>query len=77
MLFRSGTEPGIIHRLKKEAPGKIFHPISDSVICPNMKRTTLEKVLWALEDMEHQIEVPETIAARARRCIEEMLNVGR
>jgi quinolinate synthase len=72
-----GTEPGIIHRLKKEAPGKIFHPIADSVLCPNMKRTTLEKVLWSLEDMRHAIEVPEDIAARARRCIEEMLRVSR
>ncbi len=42
-----------------------------------MKKTTLEKVLWSLEDMTHQIEVPEEIAARARRCIEAMLNVGR
>jgi quinolinate synthase len=72
-----GTEPGIIHRLKKENPDKIFHPVSDSVICPNMKRTTLEKILWSLEDMEHAIEVPGEIAVRARRCIEAMLNVGR
>jgi quinolinate synthase len=72
-----GTEPGIIHRLQKENPGKIFHPISDTVICPNMKKTTLEKILWALEDMEHKIEVRGAIAGRARRCIEAMLNVGR
>ncbi|MCE5283189.1 MAG: quinolinate synthase NadA [Deltaproteobacteria bacterium] len=72
-----GTEPGIIHRLKKENPDKIFHPISDEVICPNMKRTTLEKVLWSLEDMQHVIEVPEPIAERARRAIETMLKVGR
>ena len=42
-----------------------------------MKKTTLEKILWSLEDMTHRIEVPEEIAARARRCIEAMLNVGR
>jgi quinolinate synthase len=72
-----GTEPGIIHRLKKENPGKIFHPMPDSVICPNMKRTTLEKILWSLEDMKHPIEVPEAVAGRARRCIEAMLNIGR
>jgi quinolinate synthase len=72
-----GTEPGIIHRLKKEAPDKIFHPISDKVICPNMKKTTLEKILWSLEDMTHRIEVPDQIAARARRSIETMLNIGR
>jgi quinolinate synthase len=72
-----GTEPGIIHRLKRENPDKIFHPISDTNLCPNMKRTTLEKILWSLEDMGHRIEVPEAIAARARRSIETMLNVGR
>jgi len=72
-----GTEPGIIHRLKKENPDKIFHPVSDSVICPNMKRTSLEKILWSLEDMTPAIEVPEEIAGRARRCIEAMLNIGR
>jgi len=72
-----GTEPGIIHRLKKENPDKIFHPISDTVICPNMKKTTLEKILWSLEDMTHRIEVPDQIAACARRSIETMLNIGR
>ncbi len=72
-----GTEPGIIHRLKKEAPDKIFHPISDTVICPNMKKTTLEKILWSLEDMTHKIEVPDEIAARARQCIQAMLAIGR
>lgn len=72
-----GTEPGIIHRLKKENPDKNFYRVSDSVVCPNMKRTSLEKVLWALEDITYAIEVPEEIAACARRCIEAMLNVGR
>jgi quinolinate synthase len=72
-----GTEPGIIHRLKKENPDKLFYPVSDSVVCPNMKRTTLEKILWVLEDMENQINVPEEIAARARRCIDAMMNVSR
>lgn len=72
-----GTEPGIIHRLKKEVPGKIFHPMPASVVCPNMKRTSLEKILWSLEDMTPAIEVPEEIAGRARRCIETMLNIGR
>ncbi|MFH1087081.1 MAG: quinolinate synthase NadA, partial [Chloroflexota bacterium] len=46
-----GTEVGIIHRLKKENPGKQFFPVYDRATCPNMKRITLEKVLWSLEDM--------------------------
>jgi quinolinate synthase len=72
-----GTEQGIIHRLKKENPGKVFHPISDVVLCPNMKKTTLEKILWSLEDMTHANEVPAEIAGRARRSIEAMLAASR
>ena len=38
-----------------------------------MKRTTLEKVLWSLEEMTFEIEGPEEIAARARDSIKKML----
>ncbi|PKN69002.1 MAG: quinolinate synthase [Deltaproteobacteria bacterium HGW-Deltaproteobacteria-12] len=68
------TELGIIHRLQRENPGKVFYPVSDRALCPNMKLTTLEKVLWSLEDMKHPIEVPEDIADRARASIERMLH---
>ena len=68
-----GTEVGIIHRLKKENPEKVFYPASEQAVCPNMKLITLEKVLWALEDMQPVIDVPPDIASRARRCIERML----
>jgi len=70
-----GTEVGMIHRLQKENPGKRFLPISKLTTCPNMKRITLEKVLWALEDMQHPVEVPDEIAARGRRAIERMLEI--
>ena len=72
-----GTEPGMIHRLKKEAPDKIFYSLDAPITCPNMKKTTLEKVLWSLEDMKHRVEVSGEIAEKARRCIEAMLNVSR
>ena len=68
-----GTEIGIIHRLKKENPEKAFYPASERAVCPNMKRITMEKVLWALEDMRPEIDVPSEIASKARRCIERML----
>jgi quinolinate synthase len=71
-----GTEPGIIYRLKKENPDKVFYPIADQVICPNMKKTTLEKVLWSLEGMKPAVEVPEPIASHARRSIEAMLAIS-
>ncbi len=71
-----GTEVGLIHRLRKESPEKTFYPISKLTTCPNMKRITLEKVAWALEDMQYEVTVPEDVAARARRAIERMIEVA-
>lgn len=71
--FIIGTEIGIIHRLKKENPGKTFYPASVLADCPNMKLNTLEKMVWSLEDMEYRITVPEDIRVRALACIERML----
>ena len=73
--FIIGTEIGIIHRMKKENPGKNFYPASDKAVCPNMKRTNLEKVLWSLTDMTHEITVPQDIMDKARRAIERMLQI--
>jgi quinolinate synthase len=69
-----GTELGIIHKLKKENPSKSFYPASEWAVCPNMKRTTLEKVLWSLEDMQYEITVPPEIILRARQSIQKMLD---
>lgn len=72
--FIVGTEVGILHRMKKENPEKIFYPVSEVAVCPNMKRTTLEKILWSLEEMTFEIQVPPEIMARARGCIQRMLD---
>jgi quinolinate synthase len=72
-----GTEIGIIHRLKKENPGKRFIPISEQAVCPNMKLITLEKVLWSLEKMAPEVKVPEKIRLKAKAAVDRMLAVGR
>ncbi len=71
-----GTERGIIHRLEQENPDKTFLPVTKLTVCPNMKKITLEKVLWALEERYFPVEVPEEIAGPARRAIERMLEVA-
>lgn len=73
--FIVGTEVGMLHRLEKENPGKRFYPASELAVCPNMKLTSLEKVLWALEEMEPRMIVPKTIADKARAAIDRMLTV--
>jgi len=71
--FIIGTEIGILHRIRKENPGKEFYPASENAICPNMKKITLEKVLWALEGMGPEITLPRETMAKAKQCIQKML----
>ena len=70
-----GTETGILHRLRQENPNKMFYPLLEQAICPNMKKITLEKVLWSLRDNEKVITVPDPVAQKARRAIEAMLAI--
>ena len=71
-----GTETGILHRLRKENPDKVFHPVNDRMVCPNMKKTTLDNLAASLREMKTRVVVPEDVAARARRAIEAMLAVA-
>jgi quinolinate synthase len=68
-----GTETGILHRLKRENPGKTFIPATAKAVCPNMKKITLEKVLWALEDMKPVVSVPAEVRGRAQSAVDRML----
>jgi len=73
--FIVATEVGIIHTLQKENPDKEFMPATERAICPNMKKITLEKLLWSLEDMQYIITVPEDIAAKAKKALNRMVEV--
>lgn len=70
-----GTEIGIIHRLRKENPGKKIIPISEQAICPDMKRITLGKVLRSLENLSPEVKVSEEIRVKAKRAVDRMLEV--
>ena len=72
--FIVGTETGILHRLRQENPGKKFWPAAE-LLCPNMKKTTLEKVRDCLQNLSPVVTVPEDIAVRAKRAIDAMLAV--
>ncbi|GBE16106.1 MAG TPA: quinolinate synthase NadA [Proteobacteria bacterium] len=72
-----GTENGVLYRMRSENPGKTFIPLSDEMICPNMKLTTLEDVRDALMNMAPVVTVPEDIRNRAVRALDRMLAVPR
>jgi quinolinate synthase len=74
--FIIGTEIGLLHRLRKDSPGKIFLPASPLADCPNMKLNTIEKMVWSLEDMVYEVTVPADVAEQARRSIRRMLDLS-
>ncbi len=73
--FIVGTEVGLIYRLKKDNPTKEFYPASEAAVCPNMKRTTQEKILWALEELKDEVRVSDEIRRHARKAIDRMLEI--
>jgi len=73
--FIVGTEIGLLYRLRKENPGKRFYPATEKAVCPNMKKTNLEKILWSLEEMKERVIVPEDIRIKAKKAIDKMLAI--
>jgi quinolinate synthase len=73
--FIIGTEMGILHALKKDNPGKTFYLMSPGLICPNMKQTTVDKVLASLQTLTPVITVDPEVGAKARRALDRMLEV--
>jgi quinolinate synthase len=82
------TESGIIHRMRKECPGKEFlcAPVFDALRAPTdhcrcseckfMKMNTLEKVRDCMKNLAPRVELPEAILQRARLPIERMLEIS-
>ena len=74
--FIIGTEKGLCYRLEKENPGKKFYPVP-TAICPNMKKTTLEKVLKSMETLEPKINLSDEIMQKARVPLQRMMEIER
>jgi quinolinate synthase len=79
--FIIATEPGIIHYMEKQAPGKAFIPVPNlsgctSNECPHMRLNTLQKMVTALENLSPEITIPEEIRFRALKPLERMLELS-
>jgi quinolinate synthase len=71
--FLIGTEEGILYPLRKQNPEKEFHLLSDKLLCPDMKKTTLEVLAETMETRSNVVSVPEEIRIRAKQAIDKML----
>lgn len=75
------TESGMLHRLRKEVPGKDFIPGPTDLCacndCRYMKMNTLAKLRDCLENLEPRIEIPEDVRVKAERSVRRMLELSR
>lgn len=71
-----GTEMGVMHKLQNDNPDKSFKLLSPSLICPNMKKTTLEDIRDALKYGREEIVLDEEIRVRAEKSLDDMLKLS-
>lgn len=75
------TESGMLHRLEKEVPGKIFIPGPTELCacndCRYMKLNTLEKLRDCLDTLSPEIEIEESVRAKAALSVNRMLEWSR
>jgi len=73
--FIVGTEIGLMHRLRKENPHKLFYPLRNDMVCPNMKKTTLHSILRSFRENSYIVKVPEHVRIPAKRALDRMLQI--
>jgi quinolinate synthase len=71
--FLIGTEEGILYRLKKENPEKVFYNVGTPRVCSDMKLTHLEDVYLALKEEKNEITLSKDIISASQKALEEML----
>jgi quinolinate synthase len=75
------TEEGMLHRLRREIPAKVFIPgPTDTCACAEcryMKRNTLEKLYLCLRDLKPEILLKEGLRAKAEKSVRRMLELSR
>ncbi len=71
------TEIGMIHQLRKFAPGVDFRAVNERASCRYMKMITPGKLLRSLREGTDEVHVAPEIANRARASVQRMIAIGR
>jgi quinolinate synthase len=74
--FIVGTEIGLLYSLKLRNPGKRFHPLSERMVCPDMKKIRLEDILASLQTMQGEVKVPADIQKPAFEAVRRMIELA-
>jgi quinolinate synthase len=69
------TECSMASNIADELPGVDF--VGPCMMCPYMKKITLEKILWSLHTMSQEVVVDLEVAAKARIAVQRMIDLSR
>ncbi len=73
------TEKGVVDRLNRDSKNnnwdKEFILIDENIICPDMKKNTLQDILNVLETEKNEIKLDEDIIQSGRKCIDKMFEL--
>lgn len=75
--FIIGTVDGVFVKLNEVAPEKKFYPVVSSQICVNMKKVTLEKILYVMENECNEVFLDDSIAKDALKPLDRMLELAK
>lgn len=70
------TEEGVLHQMKQKSPNKTFVPLRNSMICPNMKMTTLDELYNCLLNESNEVQINEEQRVKALTALENMHLLG-
>jgi quinolinate synthase len=70
------TEVGMLHQLRKAAPGIDFQAVNDRASCPYMKMITPAALLRCLQEGKDEVHVAPDVAERARLSVQRMIAIG-
>lgn len=75
--FIVATEMGVLYELKRRNPDKTFYPVTKDIVCPNMKKITLEKVLQVLESHGNTVEIADELREKSNVPLNRMLELAK
>ncbi|HEY8373909.1 MAG TPA: quinolinate synthase NadA [Pseudonocardiaceae bacterium] len=70
------TEVGMLHQLRKAAPGIDFRAVNDRASCRYMKMITPAALLRSLREGVDEVHVDPDVAERARGAVQRMIAIG-
>lgn len=66
------TEEGVFYEMKLKSPNKTFIPTRTGMICPNMKKISLNDLYNCLKNEEFEVHIDEDLRVKAHKSLENM-----